>query len=304
MLKKLKSVVDSWLFNGLSTVIILSNCVVLALYEPLSPSSLDFNESAEFWYLLVYTIEAALILIAYQKEYFYSGWNILDILIVTSGWIGYVHHIGEHSSSVKIFRILRVLRTLKSVKRIKSMPKILTCLISSIKALSTVFLLCIVVFSCFAQLGVFYFKGNLRYRCASPSRNFCNPNASGQQCAGGAACIDSGQNPNHGLTALITFGVSLLTVFQCATLEGWVDTMNWTAETSGDASRIFFVLIVFIGSFFPFQSIHWDNYVSFTRLTRRNLKHPRILLKILQSTHRGLQSTSQCTHAPRCASCF
>ena len=175
MLKKLKSVVDSWLFNGLSTVIILSNCVVLALYEPLSPSSLDFNESAEFWYLLVYTIEAALILIAYQKEYFYSGWNILDILIVTSGWIGYVHHIGEHSSSVSIFRILRVLRTLKSVKRIKSMPKILTCLISSIKALSTVFLLCIVVFFLFCPTRRILFQRKLKVQVRITFSEFLQP---------------------------------------------------------------------------------------------------------------------------------
>lgn len=38
-------------------------------------------------------------------------------------------------------------------------------------------------------------------------------------------CRDGWDGPNFGITNFDNFGLSMLTVFQCITLEGWTDVM-------------------------------------------------------------------------------
>ena len=44
-------------------------------------------------------------------------------------------------------------------------------------------------------------------------------------------------------------GSASLTIFQCITMEGWVDIMNTGQNTLHPATWIFFVLLVFFGQF-------------------------------------------------------
>ena len=51
-------------------------------------------------------------------------------------------------------------------------------------------------------------------------------------CGGGFLCEDEFYNcsgpwegPNFGITNFDNFGLAMLTVFQCVTLEGWTQTM-------------------------------------------------------------------------------
>jgi len=45
--------------------------------------------------------------------------------------------------------------------------------------------------------------------------------------AAGEVCREYWEGPNHGITNFDNFGLSLLTVFQCVTLEGWTDVLYW-----------------------------------------------------------------------------
>ena len=38
-------------------------------------------------------------------------------------------------------------------------------------------------------------------------------------------CKDEWEGPNFGITNFDNFGLSMLTVFQCITLEGWTDVL-------------------------------------------------------------------------------
>lgn len=38
-------------------------------------------------------------------------------------------------------------------------------------------------------------------------------------------CRGGWEGPNHGITNFDNFGLSMLTVFQCITLEGWTDVL-------------------------------------------------------------------------------
>ena len=43
----------------------------------------------------------------------------------------------------------------------------------------------------------------------------------------GEVCREYWEGPNNGITNFDNFGLSLLTVFQCVTLEGWTDVLYW-----------------------------------------------------------------------------
>jgi len=38
-------------------------------------------------------------------------------------------------------------------------------------------------------------------------------------------CLDKWEGPNDGITNFDNFGLAMLTVFQCVSLEGWTDVM-------------------------------------------------------------------------------
>jgi len=48
---------------------------------------------------------------------------------------------------------------------------------------------------------------------------------SGMKCEVGFECREYWEGPNFGITNFDNFGLAMLTVFQCITLEGWTDMM-------------------------------------------------------------------------------
>ena len=47
----------------------------------------------------------------------------------------------------------------------------------------------------------------------------------------GEVCREYWEGPNNGITNFDNFGLSLLTVFQCVTLEGWTDVLYWVRHS-------------------------------------------------------------------------
>ena len=45
----------------------------------------------------------------------------------------------------------------------------------------------------------------------------------------GHECKEFWEGPNFGITNFDNFGLSMLTVFQCVTLEGWTDVLYWVS---------------------------------------------------------------------------
>lgn len=61
-----------------------------------------------------------------------------------------------------------------------------------------------------------------------------NPHPCSTEEGQGFSCLEVGENyvcrtgwngPNNGITTFDNFGLSMLTVFQCVTLEGWTDVL-------------------------------------------------------------------------------
>ena len=63
-------------------------------------------------------------------------------------------------------------------------------------------------------------------------------------------CSDRFDNPNFGYTNFDDFGATLLTLFQCLTLENWDDVMFDTVDSEYKWSSIYYLTFVIIGSYF------------------------------------------------------
>ena len=72
---------------------------------------------------------------------------------------------------------------------------------------------------------------NLLFRFLGEMVNEDNPTLCGGnfECdeSAGEVCREYREGPNNGITNFDNFGLSLLTVFQCVTLEGWTDVLYW-----------------------------------------------------------------------------
>jgi len=69
-------------------------------------------------------------------------------------------------------------------------------------------------------------------------------------CSPTQLCVKWLSNPEHGTTHFDNLLLAMITTFQCATLEGWTSVMNDMQRVFGMWIALFFVPIVFIGSFF------------------------------------------------------
>lgn len=63
-------------------------------------------------------------------------------------------------------------------------------------------------------------------------------------------CMHVGPNPNFGYTNFDSFGAAVMTTFQVMTLDFWEDVYNNVLYSTGSASILFFIFVIFIGSFF------------------------------------------------------
>lgn len=62
--------------------------------------------------------------------------------------------------------------------------------------------------------------------------------------------------PNWGITNFDNFGLAMLTVFQCITLEGWTDVLYYIQDAMGSSWQwIYFISMVILGAFFVMNLI-------------------------------------------------
>lgn len=87
-------IADHTAFENFILFFILLNCVALAVFDPTRPSDEGRNavlEQIEYLFLAVFTLEAIIKIVAYgfildPGTYIRNPWNILDFVIVVSGW--------------------------------------------------------------------------------------------------------------------------------------------------------------------------------------------------------------------------
>ncbi|XP_053174295.1 voltage-dependent L-type calcium channel subunit alpha-1D isoform X3 [Scomber japonicus] len=261
---------------------IFANCVALAIYIPFpgddSNSTNQELETVEYAFLIIFTIETFLKIIAYglvmhQNSYVRNGWNMLDFVIVIVGLFSVVLEMitkdadsGSQSGGkpggfdVKALRAFRVLRPLRLVSGVPSLQVVLNSIIKAMVPLLHIALLVLFVIIIYAIIGLELFIGKMHSTCyviqtgaiAEEEPTPCAVTGHGRHCTiNSTVCREGWQGPNNGITNFDNFLFAMLTVFQCITMEGWTDVLYWMNDAMGfELPWIYFVSLVIFGSFF------------------------------------------------------
>uniref|UniRef100_A0A669PE05 Voltage-dependent L-type calcium channel subunit alpha n=1 Tax=Phasianus colchicus TaxID=9054 RepID=A0A669PE05_PHACC len=268
-------------FEIIILLTIFANCVALAIYIPFPEDDSNATNSnlerVEYLFLIIFTVEAFLKVIAYgllfhPNAYLRNGWNLLDFIIVVVGAIleqatkaDGGNSIGGKGAGfdVKALRAFRVLRPLRLVSGVPSLQVVLNSIIKAMVPLLHIALLVLFVIIIYAIIGLELFMGKMHKTCyhvqgglidtpAEDDPSPCAPqSAHGRQCQNGTECKAGWEGPKHGITNFDNFAFAMLTVFQCITMEGWTDVLYWVNDAIGrDWPWIYFVTLIIIGSFF------------------------------------------------------
>merc|ERR1719412_2132259 len=125
-------------------------------------------------------------------------------------------------------------------------------------------LLVLFVIIIYAIIGLELFSGLLHKTCFNNITNEMENPDEPTLCGGnyecdaeaGFHCREYWEGPNFGITNFDHFVLSMLTVFQCVTLEGWTDVLYWVQDSMGNTWQVlYFVSMVVLGAFFVMNLI-------------------------------------------------
>uniref|UniRef100_A0A8P4KDV5 Sodium channel protein n=1 Tax=Dicentrarchus labrax TaxID=13489 RepID=A0A8P4KDV5_DICLA len=246
---------------------ILTNCIFMTFSDP--P---EWSKQVEYTFTGIYTFESLVKITA--RGFCIDGftflrdpWNWLDFMVISMAYITEFVDLGN----VSALRTFRVLRALKTISVIPGLKTIVGALIQSVKKLSDVMILTVFCLSVFALIGLQLFMGNLRHKCViwpvniteiifgpgapfsllltlSLSLSLSSPPLS--RCPEGYTCMKAGRNPNYGYTSFDSFGWAFLALFRLMTQDFWENLYMLTLRAAGKTYMIFFVLVIFVGSFY------------------------------------------------------
>ncbi|XP_070246873.1 voltage-dependent L-type calcium channel subunit alpha-1D isoform X2 [Myotis yumanensis] len=276
------SIVEWKPFDIFILLAIFANCVALAIYIPFpedDSNSTNHNlEKVEYAFLIIFTVETFLKIIAYglllhPNAYVRNGWNLLDFVIVIVGLFSVIleqltketeggNHSGGKSGGfdVKALRAFRVLRPLRLVSGVPSLQVVLNSIIKAMVPLLHIALLVLFVIIIYAIIGLELFIGKMHKTCFFADSDIvaeedpapCAFSGNGRQCiVNGTECRSGWVGPNGGITNFDNFAFAMLTVFQCITMEGWTDVLYWVNDAIGwEWPWVYFVSLIILGSFF------------------------------------------------------
>ncbi|XP_036886349.1 sodium channel protein type 10 subunit alpha isoform X3 [Sturnira hondurensis] len=265
-------------FSTFITVTIVVNCVCM--------TQNDIPEKIEYVFTVIYTFEALIKILArgfFLNEFTYlrDPWNWLDFGVITLAYIGTTTALPGFSG----LRTFRVLRALKTVSVIPGLKVIVGALIHSVKKLADVTILTIFCLSVFALVGLQLFKGNLKNKCVknctalnetanyssyktyewnfchkdedfyidkpgTSDRLLCGNGSDSGHCPEGYFCMKTSDNPDFNYTSFDSFIWAFLSLFRLMTQDSWERLYQQTLRASGKIYMIFFVLVIFLGSFY------------------------------------------------------
>ncbi|XP_077721869.1 sodium channel protein type 10 subunit alpha isoform X1 [Canis aureus] len=256
-------------FSLFITVTILVNCVGMTQTE--------LPDRIEYVFTVIYTFEALIKILARgfclnEFAYLRDPWNWLDFSVITLAYIGEATALRGISG----LRTFRVLRALKTVSVIPGLKVIVGALIHSVRKLADVTILTVFCLSVFALVGLQLFKGNLKNKCVkncaalNETGNYssygkpdfyynkpgtsdpllCGNGSDAGHCPKGYLCLKTSDNPDFNYTSFDSFAWAFLSLFRLMTQDSWERLYQQTLRASGKMYMVFFVLVIFLGSFY------------------------------------------------------
>ena len=330
-------VVSNKWFDRIVITLILANCVFLALVDPLDndPESLRNRviTVSDLVFLVAFSIELVIKVLALglcgKGSYLWDAWNVIDAFLVFGGWLAFMP--GLAGSNLSSIRVVRVLRPLRTINNIEGLRILIDSLLSALPQLLNVLGLCAFIFFLFGLVGLQLFPGKLNQRCHLPGgfngsasaelvpydplwSSLCNTASTSafacpevvvpvwngtavEQTSVQLVCAVSSQSQNLDITNFDNIGTAFLTIFQCITLEGWVDVMYWIEETSSAWTNLYFIFLITFGSLFLLNLIIAAMTINLS--VERSLKAKQVQVNEWDALATGghVQTTTEATTA-------
>ncbi|TRY93175.1 hypothetical protein DNTS_012861 [Danionella cerebrum] len=149
------------------------------------------------------------------------------------------------------------MRPLKLVSGIPSLQVVLKSIMKAMVPLLQIGLLLFFAILMFAIIGLDFYMGKFHRTCFRTDTGEqvdefpCGLEAPAWTCGNGTECREYWIGPNFGITNFDNILFAVLTVFQCITMEGWVDILYNANDASGNTwNWLYFIPLIIIGSFF------------------------------------------------------
>ncbi|XP_041815617.1 voltage-dependent N-type calcium channel subunit alpha-1B isoform X1 [Chelmon rostratus] len=249
-------------FEYMILATIIANCIVLALEQHLPASDKtpmsERLDDTEPYFIGIFCFEAAIKIIAlgfafHKGSYLRNGWNVMDFVVVLTGILATV----GSDFDLRTLRAVRVLRPLKLVSGIPSLQVVLKSIMKAMVPLLQIGLLLFFAIVMFAIIGVEFYMGKFHTTCFKIDTGEiaadwpCGLEPPARTCPNGTQCREYWTGPNFGITNFDNILFAVLTVFQCITMEGWVEILYSTNDVAGNTwNWLYFIPLIIIGSFF------------------------------------------------------
>uniref|UniRef100_A0A665XEI7 Sodium channel protein n=1 Tax=Echeneis naucrates TaxID=173247 RepID=A0A665XEI7_ECHNA len=267
---------------------ILTNCFFMAMSDPAPWTKyLEYTFTGIYTFESVIKILArgfCLLPFTFLRD----PWNWLDFTVIVMAYVTEFIDLGN-VSALRTFRVLRALKTISVIPGLKtivgaliqSVKKLADVMILTVFCLSVFALIGLQLFmgllrqKCVRSLTHCInssYSHNASFICnnrtwssradfLSHEDNFykvegakdaliCGYGNDAGKCPDGFDCLKVGRNPNYGYTSFDTFGWAFLALFRLMTQDYWEKLFHQTLRSAGKTYMVFFVLVIFLGSFY------------------------------------------------------
>uniref|UniRef100_A0A4W6EBF4 Calcium voltage-gated channel subunit alpha1 Ia n=1 Tax=Lates calcarifer TaxID=8187 RepID=A0A4W6EBF4_LATCA len=256
-----QSIIAHKLFDYVVLAFIFSNCITVALERPkILQGSLErvFLTISNYIFTAIFVGEMTLKVVSMglymgEQAYLRSSWNILDGFLVFVSLVDIVVSMAGGAKILGVLRVLRLLRTLRPLRVISRAPGlklVVETLITSLKPIGNIVLICCAFFIIFGILGVQLFKGKFFYCFGPDVKNITNK----------SDCLQANYKWVHHKYNFDNLGQALMSLFVLASKDGWVNIMYHGLDAVGVDQQpvtnnnpwmlLYFISFLLIVSFF------------------------------------------------------
>uniref|UniRef100_A0A8C9MDG0 Calcium voltage-gated channel subunit alpha1 I n=1 Tax=Panthera tigris altaica TaxID=74533 RepID=A0A8C9MDG0_PANTA len=223
-----QTIIAHKLFDYVVLAFIFLNCITIALERPqIEAGSTEriFLTVSNYIFTAIFVGEMTLKVVSLglyfgEQAYLRSSWNVLDGFLVFVSIIDIVVSVASAGGAkilgvLRVLRLLRTLRPLRVISRAPGLKLVVETLISSLKPIGNIVLICCAFFIIFGILGVQLFKGKFYHCLGVDTRNITNR----------SDCMAANYRWVHHKYNFDNLGQALMSLFVLASKDGWVNIM-------------------------------------------------------------------------------
>ncbi|KAM4537627.1 sodium channel protein type 2 subunit alpha-like isoform 3-T3 [Fundulus diaphanus] len=275
------------MFSMLIMFTILTNCAFMTLSNPPEwAKNVEYTFTGIYTFESLIKILARGFCVG-KFTFLRDPWNWLDFSVILMAYITEFVNLGN-VSALRTFRVLRALKTISVIPGLKTIVGALIQSVKKLSDVMILTVFCLSVFALIglqlfmgnlrqkcvrepnftnSSLNVTgnntvpinatlnwteYISDESNYYYLPGRRDalLCGNGSGAGLCPEGFICLKTGRNPDYGYTSFDTFSWAFLSLFRLMTQDFWENLYQQTLRAAGKPYMIFFVLVIFLGSFY------------------------------------------------------